>query len=71
MVLTVRDSGVGLDPLDLEKIFEAFYTTKREEMGLAVSRSIFEDHGGRPRASPNEPRGTAFQFMLQAGDENA
>ena len=70
--LTVRDSGAGVKPRELESIFEAFYTTKREGlgMGLAVSRSIIEDHGGRLWATPNEPRGAAFQFTLPISQEN-
>ena len=69
--MTVKDTGAGLDPAKLEHIFDAFYTTKREGMGmgLAVSRSIIEAHGGRLWAAPNEPRGAAFQFTL-SGAEN-
>lgn len=66
VLLTVGDSGTGLDSGKLEEIFEAFYTTKRDGMGmgLAVSHSIIEAHGGRLWATPNEPRGAVFQFML-------
>ncbi len=66
LLLTVRDSGTGLDSGKLEEIFEAFYTTKSDGMGmgLAVSRSIIEAHGGRLWATPNEPRGAVFQFTL-------
>jgi signal transduction histidine kinase len=73
VLLTVRDSGTGLDPENLERIFDAFYTTKREGMGmgLAVSRSIIEAHGGHLWASANEPRGAVFQFTLPAGREEA
>jgi C4-dicarboxylate-specific signal transduction histidine kinase len=71
VLLTVRDSGVGLTPANLERIFDAFYTTKREGMGmgLAVSRSIIEMHGGRLWATPNEPRGAVFQFTLPSSRE--
>jgi signal transduction histidine kinase len=71
VLFTVRDSGTGLDPEKLERIFNAFYTTKPEGMGmgLAVSRSIIEGHGGRLWASPNEPRGAVFQFTLPGGRE--
>jgi PAS domain S-box-containing protein len=73
VLLTVRDSGAGLDPGKLEDIFNAFYTTKTDGMGmgLAVSRSIIMDHGGRLWATPNEPRGAVFQFTLPAGREEA
>jgi PAS domain S-box-containing protein len=64
--LTVGDSGPGLDQEKLEEIFGAFYTTKPDGMGmgLAVSRSIIEAHGGRLWANKNEPRGAIFQFTL-------
>jgi PAS domain S-box-containing protein len=64
--LTVGDSGPGLDQEKLEEIFGAFYTTKPDGMGmgLAVSRSIIEAHGGNLWASKNEPRGAIFQFTL-------
>jgi PAS domain S-box-containing protein len=66
LLLTVADTGPGLDPAKLDEIFDAFYTTKREGMGmgLAVSRSIIEAHGGRLFARPNEPRGAIFRFTL-------
>ena len=72
MLLTVRDSGRGLDPEKIEQIFDAFYTTKPEGMGmgLAVSRSIIEAHGGRLWASANEPRGAVFQFTLPTARED-
>jgi len=62
----VRDSGPGLDEEKLEEIFGAFYTTKRDGMGmgLAVSRSIIEAHGGRLWASRNKSGGAIFQFAL-------
>jgi PAS domain S-box-containing protein len=65
-LVAVRDSGVGLDGQDLEKIFDAFYTTKPQGMGmgLAISRSIVEDHGGRLWAAPNDGPGATFQFTL-------
>jgi C4-dicarboxylate-specific signal transduction histidine kinase len=73
VMFTVRDSGTGLNPEKLEHIFDAFYTTKPEGMGmgLAVSRSIIEAHGGRLWASPNEPRGAVFQFTLLTGHDEA
>jgi C4-dicarboxylate-specific signal transduction histidine kinase len=65
-LVAVRDSGVGLDGQDLEKIFDAFYTTKPQGlgMGLAISRSIVEDHGGQLWARPNDGPGATFQFTL-------
>ena len=64
--VAVRDSGVGLDPKHRNRIFDAFYTTKPEGMGmgLAISRSIVEAHGGRLWASANEIAGETFQFTL-------
>jgi PAS domain S-box-containing protein len=65
-LVAVRDYGVGLDGQDLEKIFDAFYTTKPRGMGmgLAISRSIVEDHGGRLWAVSNDGPGATFQFTL-------
>jgi PAS domain S-box-containing protein len=73
VLLTVCDTGTGLDSAKLEHIFDAFYTTKREGMGmgLAVSRSIIEAHGGRLWASQNEPRGAIFQFSLPIARKEA
>ena len=64
--VSVRDSGPGLDPQRVERLFEAFYTTKPGGlgMGLSICRSIIEAHGGRLWASANEPRGAVFQFTL-------
>jgi PAS domain S-box-containing protein len=66
VLVAVHDTGVGLDPQHVERVFEAFYTTKPEGlgMGLAICRSIIEAHGGRLWASANEPRGAVFQFTL-------
>jgi PAS domain S-box-containing protein len=66
VLVTVRDSGPGLDPADVEHVFKAFYTTKPEGMGmgLAICRSMVEAHGGRMWAGANEPRGAVFQFTL-------
>jgi PAS domain S-box-containing protein len=63
---TVRDSGVGLNPRTSEQIFEAFHTTKPGGlgMGLSISRSIVESHGGRLWATANDARGASFQFTL-------
>jgi signal transduction histidine kinase len=66
MIVAVSDSGPGIDPENLERVFEAFYTTKSSGvgMGLAICRSIIEAHGGRLWADANEPRGAVFQFTL-------
>ncbi|OAF06155.1 ATPase [Bradyrhizobium centrolobii] len=72
--VTLRDSGPGLDPKNVEQLFEAFYTTKPTGMGmgLAICRSIIEAHGGRMWAGANEPRGAVFQFTLPlSSDETA
>ena len=65
-LIAVHDAGIGLDPQVAERVFEPFYTTKAEGlgMGLAICRSIIETHGGRLWASTNEPRGAVFQFSL-------
>ena len=64
--LLVRDSGVGIDPLAIEKLFAAFYTTKTHGMGvgLAISRSIIESHGGQLWAIPNDGPGATFGFYI-------
>ena len=64
--ISVQDSGVGIDPQDVERIFDAFYTTKTQGlgMGLAISRSIIEEHGGKLWASPNDSVGMTFQFTV-------
>ena len=66
VLIAVRDSGPGLDPTQLEQVFETFYTTKSlgMGMGLAISRSIIESHHGRLWVSSNSPRGAVFQFTL-------
>jgi C4-dicarboxylate-specific signal transduction histidine kinase len=67
VLVAVRDSGPGLDPKNLDHIFTAFYTTKPQGMGmgLAISRSIIEAHGGRLWATANDGPGATFQFTLQ------
>ena len=69
ILIAVRDSGVGIDPGNEEKIFAPFVTTKTGGMGmgLPISRSIIEKHGGRLWAVPNEGLGVTFQFTLPAG----
>jgi signal transduction histidine kinase len=64
----VRDTGPGLSPESLSRLFEPFYTTKPDGMGmgLSISRSIIEAHGGRLWATRCEPRGALFQFTIPA-----
>ena len=64
VLVAVRDSGPGIDPGRLERVFEAFYTTKSGGMGLSICRSIIEAHGGRMWVTANEPRGAVFRFTL-------
>ena len=69
VTLAVHDTGVGIDPNHLDRLFNAFFTTKAGGMGmgLSISRSIVEAHGGRLWASPNEPHGAIFHFSLPVG----
>jgi len=65
--VTVQDSGMGLDPQSMERIFDAFYTTKHGGMGmgLSISRSIVQNHGGRLWAVANDSPGTTLHFTVQ------
>jgi PAS domain S-box-containing protein len=69
--LTVQDAGVGFDPRAVEKLFQAFYTTKKSGMGmgLSVSRSIIESHQGRLWARLNDGPGATFSFSIPCGSE--
>ena len=69
MLIEVQDSGSGVDPDDLERIFEPFFTTKQEGlgMGLSISRSIVESHGGRLGIVP-VLTGALFEFTLPTDD---
>jgi len=66
VLVTVRDSGVGIAPKNQNRIFSAFFTTKAQGMGmgLSISNSIIEAHGGRLWASANSPHGTTLQFTI-------
>jgi signal transduction histidine kinase len=68
VLVAVRDVGIGLDPGQAERLFDSFYTTKPRGLGLglSISRSIIEAHGGRLWATPNEGYGTTLQFTLPA-----
>jgi PAS domain S-box-containing protein len=69
VLISIQDSGSGIAPEEAERIFEAFYTTKPNGigLGLSISRSIVESHGGRLSASPIRPHGSVFRVMLPAG----
>jgi signal transduction histidine kinase len=73
VLVTVRDSGAGLDPASFDRLFDAFYTTKPGGMGMGLSicRSIIEAHQGRVWATANVPQGAIFQFTLRAPPETA
>jgi PAS domain S-box-containing protein len=66
VLVAVRDSGPGIDPQQVERVFQAFYTTKFSGtgLGLSICRSIIDAHGGRLWAEANEPRGAVFRFTL-------
>jgi PAS domain S-box-containing protein len=70
---TVQDSGVGIDPKNVDRVFDSFYTTKNAGMGmgLSVSRSIIESHHGRLWVTPNDGPGTTFSFSLPRAPEAA
>jgi PAS domain S-box-containing protein len=71
VLVTVRDNGVGLDVQAVGDLFDPFYTTKPSGMGmgLAISRSTIESHGGRIWANPSSPRGAEFRFTLPAAPQ--
>ena len=66
VIITLEDSGTGIDPKNIDRIFQPFFTTKSRGMGMGLSicRSIIEAHGGRLSASPALPYGTAFRVIL-------
>jgi signal transduction histidine kinase len=71
VLVSVRDSGPGIDPDHLDRVFEAFYTTKSSGvgMGLSICRSIIDAHGGRLWADMNASRGAVFRFTLPGADK--
>ena len=73
VLVAVSDTGPGIDPEQLERVFEAFYTTKSSGvgMGLSICRSIIDAHGGRLWADVNEPHGAVFQFTLPNAERNS
>src|SRR6266404_4648973 len=72
VLVAVHDSGPGIDSVNLERIFEPFYTTKTSGigMGLSICQTIIHGHGGRLWMSANEPRGAVFQFTLPAAQQD-
>ncbi len=73
VLVAVRDSGPGIDPEHIERVFDAFYTTKSSGvgMGLSICRSIIDAHGGRLWADANEPRGAVFRFTLPSPERSS
>jgi PAS domain S-box-containing protein len=71
VLVTVHDSGPGIDPEHLDRVFDAFYTTKSSGvgMGLSICRSIIDAHGGRLWADVNTPRGAVFRFTLPGAEK--
>jgi signal transduction histidine kinase len=69
----VQDTGPGISPADLDRLFESFYTTKPDGigMGLAISRSIVEAHSGHLSAAPNPPHGAVFRFTLPVEEKSS
>ncbi len=72
VLVAVHDSGPGIDSVNLERVFEPFYTTKTNGigMGLSICQTIIHGHGGRLSVRANEPRGTVFQFTLPAAQQD-
>ena len=68
VLVSMKDTGTGVAPEDVDRIFAPLFTTKGHGMGmgLSISRSIIEAHDGRLWAAPNDPRGSVFQFVLPA-----
>ncbi len=66
MLVAVEDSGTGIDPVEIERIFDPYFTTKPEGtgLGLSICRSIVESCGGRLWAASNRPHGTTFSFSI-------
>jgi signal transduction histidine kinase len=67
VMIAVRDAGPGFGPQHLDRVFDAFYTTKPHGLGLAISRRIIEAHGGRLWVTTNTPHGAVVQFTMPMG----
>jgi signal transduction histidine kinase len=67
--VSIEDTGIGIDPADVDRIFEPLFTTKEHGMGMGLSicHSVIEHHGGRIWESPGASRGTILQFELPTG----
>ncbi len=72
VLVSIRDSGIGIAQNEIDKIYDAFFTTKPMGvgMGLSICRSIIEAHGGRIRAMRNDGSGLTMQFSLPAHSAN-
>jgi signal transduction histidine kinase len=70
LLISVSDCGPGIDPGNLSRIFDAFFTTKAQGMGMGlyICRSIVEAHGGKLWAEARVPHGAVFHMHLPAGD---
>jgi signal transduction histidine kinase len=73
VLVAIEDSGAGIDPANLDRLFTAFFTTKPSGMGMGLSicRSIIEAHGGKLWAARNADAGATFQFTVPAYQEHA
>ena len=73
ILVSVQDSGVGIDPEQMDRVFNAFFTTKPDGMGMGLSicRSIIEAHGGELWALPNARSGATFEFTVPIDQEAA
>jgi signal transduction histidine kinase len=73
VLITVTDCGTGIDPEAMDRIFEAFFTTKPQGMGMGLSicRSIVEAHDGRLWVTPAQPNGSTFHVQLPIGDRSS
>jgi signal transduction histidine kinase len=69
VLIAVEDSGIGIEPQNLDRIFDAFYTTKSHGMGMGLSicRSIIESHDGRLSVAETQPHGSIFHVSLPTG----